>query len=119
MGVIYEGIALLSALFMAGLALGGMVGRLAVTSPYPAQSAALLDLGFGSDRRHHGPLRPQLSPDLILPLIAATGLFSGAQFALLFSLYMQDPKKPAITKGLSRLESADHGGAAIGALAAD
>jgi spermidine synthase len=117
-GVIYEGIALLSALFMAGLALGGMVGRLAVTSPYPAQSAALLDIGLALTAVTTALCAHNYLPDLILPLVAATGLFSGAQFSLLFSLYMQDPKKPAITKGLSRLESADHGGAAFGAVAA-
>ena len=117
-GVIYEGIALLSALFMAGLALGGILGRLAVTAPYPAQSAALLDLGLALTAIATTLSAHNYIPDLVMPLVAATGLFSGAQFSLLFSLYMQDPKQPAVTTGLSRLESADHGGAAFGALAA-
>lgn len=116
-GVIYQQIGLLYALFMAGLACGGLLGRLAVgfgaapSKTLPALELLLAILAGLTALTAWGRL-----PDMILPLVACAGLISGLEFALLFALYLTDSSRPSVTRALAGLEAADHGGAVIGAL---
>lgn len=116
-GVLYREIGLISAVFMAGLAAGGLAGRrLAEKNADPSPwlwkleglmaLTALLTAGIIWSR----------IPVLILPLVALTGLLPGFEFSLLFSLHLKDPLKGAVPQALARMEASDHGGAVIGAL---
>ncbi|MBU2547752.1 MAG: hypothetical protein KKB20_05030 [Proteobacteria bacterium] len=89
---IFERIGLLSALFMAGLALGGLIGRQNVAA------------GVRTDK---------VLPALELLLAGLAGLLAGLEFALLFALYLKDRARPTVTRALSALESADHAGALV------
>ena len=116
-GVIYRQIGLITALFMAGLAAGGLLGRMIVKR-----------------NRCHGAVIPMLEIGLALTaagtcwaamggtarsipfLVAGTGLLAGTEFSLLFSLYLDDKRGPTVTRALTGLESSDHLGAVFGAL---
>ena len=116
-GVIYRDIGLLSALFMAGLAIGGGSGRLAVRQGLGGPRLlggleVILALTAGLTAWTAGGNRPEL----ILPLVGASGLIVGLEFALLYDYYLSDPQNPPVGEALSALESADHGGAVVGAL---
>ena len=116
-GILYQQIGLLSALFMAGLAGGGLLGRLAVgAGAGPRLLLPVLELLLGSTAALTALTAWGRLPDLILPLTGLTGLISGLEFALLFALYLQDRSQPTVVRALSRLEAADHGGAVVGAL---
>jgi spermidine synthase len=116
-GILYRQIGLLSALFMAGLTGGGLLGRLAVgTGAGPRLLLPVLELLLGVTAALAALTAWGRLPDLILPLTGLTGLISGFEFALLFALYLQDRSQPTVVKALSRLEAADHGGAVVGAL---
>jgi len=116
-GVIYQQIGLLSALFMAGLALGGLMGRTMVGLGFsPANFLPGLEFLLSAAAGLTALTVWGFMPDLILPLVAATGLVSGLEFALLFALYLEDRARPGVPQALSGLEAADHGGAMIGAL---
>jgi len=116
-GVIYQQIGLLSALFMAGLAFGGLMGRTMVGVGFsPANFLPSLEFLLSAAAGLTALTAWGLMPDLILPLAATTGLVSGLEFALLFALYLEDRTRPGVPQALSGLEAADHGGAMVGAL---
>lgn len=116
-GILYKQIGFITALFMAGLASGGLCGRFFSNNkalsfrilPFLEASlclAAVL-IAFLAEGR--------LSFNIYYVVFAA-GFFSGLEFSLLFVIYMQDRKNPDIIRALTRLEAADHGGAVVGAL---
>ena len=118
-GVLYQLIGLLSAMFMAGLAGGGLLGRLAVSGgAAPRLVLPLLDLLLAACAGLAALSALGRLPDLTLPVILTTGLLSGLEFALLYALARRDRSRPEPALVLARLEAADHLGAAIGILAA-
>ena len=117
-GVVYQQIGLLSALYMGGLAMGGLIGVRIIRWPrFSRALPPLLELLLAILAALVVGMAQGWLSDLILPLVAATGLISGLEFSLLFFLYLQDRSRPRATQALARLESADHGGALVGALA--
>ncbi|MBF0528275.1 MAG: hypothetical protein HQK55_03175 [Deltaproteobacteria bacterium] len=121
-GVLYQQLGLFSAVFMAGLAMGGLTGPWLAKhglTDYPANQSrqaagaegllALLAGATGLAAGGHWPLG-------LLSLLLLIGLVGGLEFSLLFSLSLSDPGRPEQTKVLAELEAADHGGAIFGAL---
>ncbi|MEW5722670.1 MAG: hypothetical protein AB1896_06160 [Thermodesulfobacteriota bacterium] len=117
-GVIYQQIGLLSALFMAGLAAGGWLGRAAAGRTWFPWAVPVLETGLALTAGLMALCAWGRLPDVILPLTGLTGLVSGAEFSLFFALFLEDPAQPPVRRALTRLEAADHGGAVLGALAA-
>ncbi len=116
-GVIYREIGLLSALFMFGLAAGGFIGRLtAGVDAINRRLIPVLEFSLAALAGITAWAASEPRPDLILPLVALTGLIGGFEFALLFAFYLQDGSSPPVSEALARLEAADHGGAVLGAL---
>ena len=116
-GVVYERIGLLSALFMAGLALGGLIGRQSVAAGVRTRKVLpVLELLLAGLAGLAALNAWDLIPDVILPLVGLAGLLAGLEFALLFALYLKDRSRPSVTRALAGLEAADHAGALVGAL---
>ncbi len=118
-GIIYQQIGLVSALFMAGLAVGGLLGRLLAGSLVrPARLLPVVETALAAVAVLTALNAWGLSAESIMPLITATGVFSGLEFALLFAFYLEDNSRPEVSSALAALEAADHGGAVFGVLAA-
>jgi hypothetical protein len=116
-GIIYQQIGLLSALFMAGLAGGGLLGRTAVGGGIePRKALPLLEFLLAGLCIAIALIAWERLPHLIYSLVALTGLVSGGEFAFLFSLYLKDRGRPTVTRAMAALESADHGGAVFGSI---
>ncbi|MEW6263659.1 MAG: hypothetical protein AB1641_11345 [Thermodesulfobacteriota bacterium] len=116
-GIIYQQIGLLSALFMAGLAGGGLIGRLAARrSRATVWVAPMLELALAGLAGASAAVAWERLPDLVLVLTPLNGLIGGLEFSFLFNLHLQDRTRPPLTRVISRLEAADHGGAMLGAL---
>ena len=117
-GVVYRDIALLSALFMAGAAGGGFLGRLAAgLAAGPGLLLPVLEIALAGLAAMIFWTARMAATELILPLAALTGLAGGMQFALLYAFYLTGRTRPDASAALSGLEAADHAGAVVGALA--
>jgi spermidine synthase len=117
-GILYQQIGLISAVFMAGLAVGGRLVARRSSSDTPFRWAPISETLLIAAALLTWAAVVYDWSWLILPLVGLTGLGGGLGFASLFALYLQDPADPSARSALAGLEAADHGGAAAGALIA-
>jgi spermidine synthase len=125
LGVVYERVAFVVALFMLGLITGGTTSHRLVHRPgmgkrrkmnllrillaLTALTAALLPLGVMASVRYE-----LAAPVILLSLVAWAGVLTGFGFPLAVSLY-QRPGEP-VARAAGVLDASDHAGAMCGAV---
>lgn len=116
-GVLYQELGLFSAVFMAGLTMGGLMGRrLAGHGKVQGWWVAISEGLLGLAALATATAATGSWPAVILPLLFFTGGIGGLEFAFLFPLGLSDSARPEPGQVLARLEAADHGGAVLGAV---
>ncbi|MBM4043872.1 MAG: hypothetical protein FJ279_02050, partial [Planctomycetes bacterium] len=126
-GYLYHMIGLIVALFMAGLALGGLAANLSLRGLQSEGKALILVqvvtaafalglpsalMALSSPALAAAPLA--VSQALFMALILAAGFLGGLEFPIVSSLYLKHSTDTARTGGL--VDAADHLGAFLGAL---
>jgi spermidine synthase len=115
-GQVYTGLALLVALFMAGLAMGAFIGR-RYLSKGQVLHGVFADLGIVVLLVLTGPVLSASfdAPWIVAAWSALAGIVTGAAFPALLNLAAQNREKDE-RKAAPAIEAADHIGAAFGAL---
>lgn len=115
-GILYQQVGLISAIFMAGLAAGSFLGGFLVRRIDSAGRAApALEVSLAAIAGLTAMTAWNHIPDITLYLVGFTGAVSGLEFAVLYAMSIPENSPEGVTKALTRLEAADHGGAVFGA----